>query len=66
MKKLKQEYVVCITWDAYNGHPLLYLTVLGVSSDDVIITGILSAKWSPDIKDVRSNLDPMLLANYVR
>lgn len=34
--------------------------------DDVIITGILSAKWSPDIKDVRSNLDPILLANYVR
>ncbi|KXG19610.1 probable DNA helicase MCM9 isoform X2 [Sorghum bicolor] len=36
------------------------------AGDDVIITGILSAKWSPDIKDVRSNLDPMLLANYVR
>ncbi|XP_039843614.1 probable DNA helicase MCM9 isoform X5 [Panicum virgatum] len=34
--------------------------------DDVIITGILSAKWSHDIKDVRCNLDPMLLANYVR
>ncbi|GJN00307.1 hypothetical protein PR202_ga17729 [Eleusine coracana subsp. coracana] len=33
---------------------------------DVIVTGILSAKWSPDIKDVRSNLDPMLVANYVR
>ena len=50
----------------YNGHPLLCLAVLVVSSDDVIITGILSAKWSPDIKDVRSNLDPILLANYVR
>ncbi|KAJ1258632.1 hypothetical protein BS78_10G090600 [Paspalum vaginatum] len=36
------------------------------AGDDVIITGILSAKWSSDIKDVRSNLDPMLLANYVR
>ncbi|XP_066383534.1 probable DNA helicase MCM9 isoform X2 [Miscanthus floridulus] len=36
------------------------------AGDDVIITGILSAKWSPDIKDVRSNLDPILLANYVR
>lgn len=37
-----------------------------LSSDDVIVTGILSAKWSPDIKDVRSNLDPMLIANHVR
>ncbi|KAK3131964.1 hypothetical protein QOZ80_6AG0513940 [Eleusine coracana subsp. coracana] len=36
------------------------------AGDDVIVTGILSAKWSPDIKDVRSNLDPMLVANYVR
>ncbi|KAL6605948.1 hypothetical protein ACP70R_041601 [Stipagrostis hirtigluma subsp. patula] len=34
--------------------------------DDIIVTGILSAKWSPDIKDVRSSLDPMLIANYVR
>ncbi|KAF8660799.1 hypothetical protein HU200_057385 [Digitaria exilis] len=34
--------------------------------DDVIVTGILSARWSPDTKDVRSNLDPMLIANYVR
>ncbi|CAN6202066.1 unnamed protein product [Urochloa humidicola] len=34
--------------------------------DDVIVTGILSAKWTPDTKDVRSNLDPMLIANYVR
>ncbi|CAN6178752.1 unnamed protein product [Urochloa humidicola] len=34
--------------------------------DDVIVTGRLSAKWSPDTKDVRSNLDPMLIANYVR
>jgi DNA helicase MCM9 len=50
----------------YNGHPLLCLAMFVVSTDDVIITGILSAKWSPDIKDVRSNLDPMLLANYVR
>ncbi|TVU12043.1 hypothetical protein EJB05_45664 [Eragrostis curvula] len=36
------------------------------AGDDVIVTGALSAKWSPDIKDVRSNLDPMLIANYVR
>ncbi|KAF0902724.1 hypothetical protein E2562_019073 [Oryza meyeriana var. granulata] len=33
---------------------------------DVVVTGRLSAKWSPDIKDVRSNLDPMLIANFVR
>uniref|UniRef100_A0A0D9WNB7 Probable DNA helicase MCM9 n=1 Tax=Leersia perrieri TaxID=77586 RepID=A0A0D9WNB7_9ORYZ len=36
------------------------------AGDDVVVTGRLSAKWSPDIKDVRSNLDPMLLANFVR
>ncbi|KAK3128734.1 hypothetical protein QOZ80_6BG0465700 [Eleusine coracana subsp. coracana] len=36
------------------------------AGDDIIVTGRLSAKWSPDIKDVRSNLDPMLVANYVR
>ncbi|KAI4976178.1 hypothetical protein ZWY2020_049785 [Hordeum vulgare] len=36
------------------------------SKDDVIVTGILSAKWSSDVKDVRCNLDPMFIANYVR
>ncbi|XP_066167249.1 probable DNA helicase MCM9 isoform X3 [Oryza sativa Japonica Group] len=36
------------------------------AGDDVVVTGRLSAKWSPDIKDVRSNLDPMLIANFVR
>uniref|UniRef100_A0A6N2KTY2 DNA helicase n=1 Tax=Salix viminalis TaxID=40686 RepID=A0A6N2KTY2_SALVM len=35
-------------------------------ADDIIVTGILTAKWSPDLKDVRSNLDPVLIANYVR
>ncbi|TYK06911.1 putative DNA helicase MCM9 isoform X1 [Cucumis melo var. makuwa] len=33
---------------------------------DVIVTGVLSAKWSPDLKDVRCDLDPMLIANHVR
>ncbi|CAI0401926.1 unnamed protein product [Linum tenue] len=33
---------------------------------DVIVTGLLTAKWSPDLKDVRSNLDPVLIANNVR
>ncbi|PNT76204.1 hypothetical protein BRADI_1g45695v3 [Brachypodium distachyon] len=36
------------------------------AGDDVILTGILSAKWSSDVKDVRCNLDPMFIANYVR
>ncbi|RWW04511.1 hypothetical protein GW17_00032257, partial [Ensete ventricosum] len=36
------------------------------ASDDVIITGVLSAKWSSDLKDVRCDLDPILIANYVR
>ena len=35
-------------------------------ADDIIVTGILTAKWSPDLKDVRSNLDPVLIANHVR
>ncbi|CAM0951862.1 unnamed protein product [Alopecurus aequalis] len=36
------------------------------AGDDVIITGILSAKWSSDVKDVRCNLDPVFIANYAR
>ncbi|XP_050212085.1 probable DNA helicase MCM9 isoform X1 [Mercurialis annua] len=36
------------------------------AGDDVIITGMLTAKWSPDVKDVRCNLDPVLVANHVR
>ncbi|KAG8092712.1 hypothetical protein GUJ93_ZPchr0012g19371 [Zizania palustris] len=36
------------------------------AGDDIVATGRLSAKWSPDIKDVRSSLDPMLIANFVR
>lgn len=35
-------------------------------TDDVVVTGILTAKWSPDLKDVRCDLDPVLLANNVR
>ncbi|KAG6535677.1 probable DNA helicase MCM9 isoform X1 [Zingiber officinale] len=36
------------------------------AGDDVIVTGILSAKWSSDLKDVRCDLDPILLADFVR
>ncbi|XP_051131573.1 probable DNA helicase MCM9 isoform X2 [Andrographis paniculata] len=36
------------------------------AGDDVIVTGVLTAKWSPDAKDVRCDLDPVLIANYVR
>ncbi|KAF8406052.1 hypothetical protein HHK36_008132 [Tetracentron sinense] len=36
------------------------------AGDDVIVTGILTAKWSSDLKDVRCDLDPILIANHVR
>ncbi|GKV35425.1 hypothetical protein SLEP1_g43689 [Rubroshorea leprosula] len=36
------------------------------AGDDVIVTGVLTAKWSPDLKDVRCDLDPVLIANHVR
>ncbi|KAG9451419.1 hypothetical protein H6P81_011384 [Aristolochia fimbriata] len=36
------------------------------AGDDIIVTGVLTAKWSPDLRDVRCNLDPVLVANYVR
>ncbi|XP_050145164.1 probable DNA helicase MCM9 isoform X2 [Malus sylvestris] len=36
------------------------------AGDGVIVTGILTAKWSPDLKDVRCDLDPILIANYIR
>ncbi|XP_020551368.1 probable DNA helicase MCM9 isoform X2 [Sesamum indicum] len=36
------------------------------AGDDVIVTGVLTAKWSSDMKDVRCDLDPVLVANYVR
>lgn len=36
------------------------------AGDDVIVTGVLTAKWSSDAKDVRCDLDPVLVANYVR
>ncbi|KAM7264589.1 hypothetical protein ACFE04_002272 [Oxalis oulophora] len=36
------------------------------AGDDVIVTGVLTAKWSSDVKDVRCDLDPVLIANHVR
>ncbi|KAL8097457.1 putative DNA helicase MCM9 isoform X2 [Apium graveolens] len=36
------------------------------AGDDVIVTGILTARWSSDMKDVRCDLDPILVANHVR
>ncbi|KAL5563310.1 hypothetical protein UlMin_033661, partial [Ulmus minor] len=36
------------------------------AGDDIVATGILTARWSPDLKDVRCNLDPILIANHVR
>ncbi|CAI9104079.1 OLC1v1002690C1 [Oldenlandia corymbosa var. corymbosa] len=36
------------------------------AGDDVIVTGILTAKWSSCVKDVRCDLDPVVVANYVR
>ncbi|KAL5705129.1 DNA helicase [Ranunculus cassubicifolius] len=36
------------------------------AGDSVIVTGVLTAKWSSDLKDVRCDLDPTLIANHVR
>ncbi|XP_031381045.1 probable DNA helicase MCM9 isoform X1 [Punica granatum] len=36
------------------------------AGDDVIVTGIVTSRWSPDLKDVRCDLDPMLIANHIR
>ncbi|XP_024960455.1 probable DNA helicase MCM9 isoform X2 [Cynara cardunculus var. scolymus] len=36
------------------------------AGDDVIVTGVLTAKWSPELKDVRCDLEPVFVANYVR
>uniref|UniRef100_A0A164VRU8 Probable DNA helicase MCM9 n=1 Tax=Daucus carota subsp. sativus TaxID=79200 RepID=A0A164VRU8_DAUCS len=36
------------------------------AGDDVIVTGILTARWSSDMKDVRCDLDPILVANHMR
>nr|DAD41036.1 TPA_asm: hypothetical protein HUJ06_015359 [Nelumbo nucifera] len=36
------------------------------AGDDVIVTGVLTAKWSSNLKDVRCDLDPVLVANHVR
>ncbi|XP_062104131.1 probable DNA helicase MCM9 [Humulus lupulus] len=35
-------------------------------TNDVIVTGVLTARWSPDLKDVRCDLDLVLIANHVR
>ncbi|RYQ82650.1 hypothetical protein Ahy_B10g101229 isoform B [Arachis hypogaea] len=37
-----------------------------IQENDVIVTGLLTAKWSPELKDVRCDLDPVLIANSVR
>ncbi|RYR35710.1 hypothetical protein Ahy_A10g050837 isoform A [Arachis hypogaea] len=37
-----------------------------IQENDVIVTGLLTAKWSPELKDVRCDLDPVLIANNVR
>lgn len=44
----------------------IFNVFFSMALDDVIVTGILSAKWSSDLKDVRCDLDPILLANFVR
>ncbi|VFQ78231.1 unnamed protein product [Cuscuta campestris] len=36
------------------------------AGDDVIVTGVLKAKWLSDLKDVRCDLEPVLVANHVR
>ncbi|KAH6789951.1 minichromosome maintenance 9 [Perilla frutescens var. frutescens] len=36
------------------------------AGDDVLVTGVLTAKWSSDAKDVRCDLEPVLIANYLR
>ena len=40
--------------------------LVSLFSDDIVVTGVLTAKWSPDLKDVRCDLDPVLIANHVR
>lgn len=32
----------------------------------MIVTGIVIARWSPDLKDVRCDLDPVFVANHIR
>ncbi|KAJ9552059.1 hypothetical protein OSB04_016104 [Centaurea solstitialis] len=36
------------------------------AGDDVIVTGVLTSRWSPELKDVRCDLEPVFVANYVR
>jgi len=45
---------------------LLLFMGFPLTADDIIVTGILTAKWSPDLKDVRCDLEPILVANHVR
>lgn len=40
--------------------------LLKLYSDDVAVTGVLTSKWSSDLKDVRCDLDPVLIANNLR
>ncbi|MCL7027956.1 hypothetical protein MKW94_029441, partial [Papaver nudicaule] len=35
------------------------------AGDDVIVMGVLTAKWSSDLKDVRCDLDPLFVANHI-
>lgn len=44
----------------------MFIIIVIFYADDVIVTGILTAKWSPDFKDVRCDLDPVLIANNLR
>ncbi|GJX70637.1 hypothetical protein Tco_0307808 [Tanacetum coccineum] len=40
--------------------------VIGLAGkDEVIVAGVTSAKCPPDLKDVRCDLEPVLVANYV-
>lgn len=32
----------------------------------MIVTGVLTTKWSPYLKDVRCDLEPVFMASYVR
>lgn len=36
------------------------------AGDDILVTGVLTAKWSSDLKDVRCDLEPVLVANSCR
>ncbi|KAK6945773.1 3,4-dihydroxy-2-butanone 4-phosphate synthase, RibB [Dillenia turbinata] len=46
--------------------PFFVHNQLNHDPDDVIVIGILTAKWSSDLKDLCCDLDPVVIANYVR